>query len=33
MTRRSGVSFIADFVATLKAEAADTVRQRLREGC
>jgi hypothetical protein len=33
MTRRSGLSFIADFISELKGEAANTVRQRLREWC
>jgi hypothetical protein len=31
MTRRSGLSFIADFLGELKGEATNTVRQRLRE--
>ncbi len=33
MTRRSGLSFIADFMGELKGEATNTVRQRLREWC
>lgn len=33
MTRRSGLSHIADFVGRVKAEAENTVRQRLREWC
>jgi hypothetical protein len=33
MTRRSGLSFIADFVGRLKQEKTNTVRQRLREWC
>jgi hypothetical protein len=33
MTRRSGLSQIADFVGILKGEAENTVRQRLREWC
>lgn len=33
MTRRSGMSGIADFVGRVKAEAGNTVRQRLREWC
>ena len=31
MTRRSGLSYIADFVAQLKGEVRNIVRQRLRE--
>jgi len=33
MTRRSGLSCIADYMATLKQEGFNTVRQRLREWC
>ena len=33
LTRRSGLSSIADFVGRLKQEKANTVRQRLREWC
>ena len=33
MTRRSGLSYISDFIAALKGEVGNTVRQRLREWC